>query len=1029
MKKPVSVFLVTFLVAFSTAWAQTKTYDLELSIGLLDAAFYDGLDNLTLPVDERPGAANGDRIAFGAVSSNDGERVVFRGFDLRNRLPAPEPAPSISIEPGFFDVATFMVEDPETWDANSNGTPDIQEIRCFQTLFAFEALPLLVKDAFDANLVIAQGDVGPSPFLTGLPTLFAFYMTLGDVASQAFAQGLCEDPIVTSLGCVFSVGAYDTSQSVDAIAAVDACLAVLEPEEELPGPTAIFVVDIADPSSWTRVTQDGDVPIIGSTTWTPDDQFIWDNEFRISVDTGLSNIAFAGATYLTTTRLAPGTNFAASRFILPQEAEVLGRREFITVATITDAGLGDFERVPDGFAVAIVALDLPAGQGIGTTRLSPDGSLLVFTIVTPSTDPNPGSNSFEPDKSDVYILVDPKGIASGPDVNEDGLIDNAVFSLSDPRIIHIRTTALDPSSAELKGNPRISEDNSLVIFAEDYGADGLGSQFVAADPGSFVRSDFDVLLTNADGSTTDGANSDNAFRFVDASVNTLVTDITPGGLRVLASQAPTGGAFLEIFLSTLNITTDFSGQVTPLPAGEIVIGGETVILTDSAVQVPLGDPPIVIEDLSGTEVVLPPGQIINFPEGTESSEITISTPAEPVDPAALPASNFALPVVRIFEPDGTEFFPAVEICITYTDAEVADIPDESLLEPFLFDPVTGLFTQVDPADVTVRDTVNNVICFLVDHFSTYAIGAIKNTRPTAVCKDVTLTVNATGMATVTPADIDGGSSDPDGDPLTLSLEGNTEFTSADVGTPQTVTLVAEDGLGGISRCSAIVTVEVDRTPSDTTPPVITLVEGDVTLECPEGYVEFGATALDDTDGDISGSIVIDASAVDTTTPGAYVVTYNVSDSAGNAAAEVTRNVTVEDTTPPNIISSFATPDALWPPNHKMIEVVCNIVADDACDSDPPTITLISITSNESDNGFGIGDGNTSNDIQVDMSTTPPTITLRSERAGKGDGRIYTLTFSVTDVDGNSTEAVCTVEVPHDSGSHSCDNPDCDLNSN
>ena len=54
----------------------------------------------------------------------------------------------------------------------------------------------------------------------------------------------------------------------------------------------------------------------------------------------------------------------------------------------------------------------------------------------------------------------------------------------------------------------------------------------------------------------------------------------------------------------------------------------------------------------------------------------------------------------------------------------------------------------------------------------------------------------------------------------------------------------------------------------------------------------GATATDNVDGDITADIVIDDSAVDTSTLGTYRVTFNVSDAAGNAAEEVIRNVTV-----------------------------------------------------------------------------------------------------------------------------------------
>jgi hypothetical protein len=80
---------------------------------------------------------------------------------------------------------------------------------------------------------------------------------------------------------------------------------------------------------------------------------------------------------------------------------------------------------------------------------------------------------------------------------------------------------------------------------------------------------------------------------------------------------------------------------------------------------------------------------------------------------------------------------------------------------------------------------------------------------------------------------------------------------------------------------------------DDTPPVITLIgDNPQTIVVGNAYVELGATASDDVDGDISSDIVIDASEVNTATLGSYTVKYDVSDSAGNAATQVTRTVNV-----------------------------------------------------------------------------------------------------------------------------------------
>ena len=97
-------------------------------------------------------------------------------------------------------------------------------------------------------------------------------------------------------------------------------------------------------------------------------------------------------------------------------------------------------------------------------------------------------------------------------------------------------------------------------------------------------------------------------------------------------------------------------------------------------------------------------------------------------------------------------------------------------------------------------------------------------------------------------------------------------------------------------------VQVTRTVNviDTTAPVITLIGLDpVTIEVGTAYVDAGATALDNADGDITGDIVT-ASNVDTSIIGSYTVTYDVEDDEGNTATQVTRTVNVVDTTAPVI---------------------------------------------------------------------------------------------------------------------------------
>jgi hypothetical protein len=90
-----------------------------------------------------------------------------------------------------------------------------------------------------------------------------------------------------------------------------------------------------------------------------------------------------------------------------------------------------------------------------------------------------------------------------------------------------------------------------------------------------------------------------------------------------------------------------------------------------------------------------------------------------------------------------------------------------------------------------------------------------------------------------------------------------------------------------------------------------------------------------------------------------------------------------------------------------VTVEATIVASDNFDSNP-TVTLISVTSNEPDNGTD--DGNTINDIVI---VDDFNFKLRAERSALGLGRVYTITYMVSDDCGNSTVNSATVLVPLD----------------
>ena len=98
------------------------------------------------------------------------------------------------------------------------------------------------------------------------------------------------------------------------------------------------------------------------------------------------------------------------------------------------------------------------------------------------------------------------------------------------------------------------------------------------------------------------------------------------------------------------------------------------------------------------------------------------------------------------------------------------------------------------------------------------------------------------------------------------------------------------------------------------------------------------------------------------------------------------------------------PRVLWPANHKYVRVVAKVKATD--DAGSPEVRLVSVTSNEPDDG--VADGSTTNDIVI---LDDRTFLLRAERSAKGTGRVYTITYEARDQAGNAVLASAKVLVP------------------
>lgn len=165
---------------------------------------------------------------------------------------------------------------------------------------------------------------------------------------------------------------------------------------------------------------------------------------------------------------------------------------------------------------------------------------------------------------------------------------------------------------------------------------------------------------------------------------------------------------------------------------------------------------------------------------------------------------------------------------------------------------------------------------------------ITNQPPVAQCQDVTTPADASCQGTATAGQVDAGSSDPDGDALTLSL---TPVPPYGLG-GNAVTLNVDDGQGHTATCPATVTVV------DQTPPAITCPAAQ-TVECtsPAGAsVNVGApTATDNCSVTSTGC----SPASGTFAIGTTAVACSATDGSGNSAGCQTA-VTVVDTTAPGV---------------------------------------------------------------------------------------------------------------------------------
>jgi len=179
---------------------------------------------------------------------------------------------------------------------------------------------------------------------------------------------------------------------------------------------------------------------------------------------------------------------------------------------------------------------------------------------------------------------------------------------------------------------------------------------------------------------------------------------------------------------------------------------------------------------------------------------------------------------------------------------------------------------------------------------TATVTVADETAPLSECRDRSVSLDASGNATLDPADFDNGSTDACG-PLSFSLD-LTAFDCSNVGDNDLV-LTVSDGNGNSSTCAATVTIIDDTAP--------VAICQDITADLNDnGSISITAAMIDNGAMDACGiaDLALDRSQFSCINTGDNLVTLTATDNNGNTAS-CTATVTIVDVTAPEALCQSA----------------------------------------------------------------------------------------------------------------------------
>ncbi len=477
----------------------------------------------------------------------------------------------------------------------------------------------------------------------------------------------------------------------------------------------------------------------------------------------------------------------------------------------------------------------------------------------------------------IVAILDQDGNAViTPSMVDNGTSDNCGFSLSlnrtnftclDVGLNALTLTATDPSgnSSSVNASVTIVDDEVPVALAQD-----ITVQLDAAGNVSI------------DASQVDAGSSDNCGALLSVSPSTFdCTNI--GDNPVLLSVSDAGG---NITVTTATVTVEDNLAPAPIAQNITVQLDANGTATISATDIDNGSDDncdlsldLDITDFDCTD--LGPNTVTLTATDGSGNSASASSTVTVVD--NIPPLALAIPVVVALDANGVATIDPNQI--DGGSADNCGIVSKTLSVTSFDCSNVG----INSVTLTVTDASGN------SSSATTNILVVDQEEPNVSATNINISLDGNGVATITPALVDNGSTDNCS--LTLSLS-QTDFDCDDLG-PNTVTLTGTDNSGNTATAMATVFIIDEQQP--------VAVAQDITIQLDAGgTASYSPGDLDNGSSD-NCAITLSASPLtfDCTDIGANTVTLTATDGAGNSHS-TTATVTVEDNIAPLTISQDIT---------------------------------------------------------------------------------------------------------------------------